>query len=99
DMSPRLVGVIHLAALPGSPRFAQNFAKVVDEACAQARLLAECGFDAAMVENFGDAPFVPGEVAPITIAAMTRAAAAVSDAAPGLMLGVNVLRNDAQAAL
>jgi membrane complex biogenesis BtpA family protein len=51
------------------------------------------------VENFGDAPFLPDRVSPATVAAMTACAIAVRAAAPGLTLGINVLRNDAEAAL
>lgn len=98
-MTARLVGVLHLAPLPASPRFGGNLGEVVDTAVREARMLADHGFDAAMIENFGDAPFVPDTVAPITVAAMTRVAAAVADAAPRLTLGINVLRNDARAAL
>jgi membrane complex biogenesis BtpA family protein len=43
--------------------------------------------------------FEAGPVAPATVAAMTLAARAVRQAAPGLRLGVNVLRNDARAAV
>jgi membrane complex biogenesis BtpA family protein len=52
-----------------------------------------------MIENFGDAPFFAGSVPPITIAAMTACAVAARQAAPGLPLGINVLRNDAEAAV
>jgi membrane complex biogenesis BtpA family protein len=62
-------------------------------------VLAAAGFDAALVENFGDAPFFAGRVPPVTVAAMTACATAVREACPGLALGVNVLRNDAEAAL
>ena len=53
----------------------------------------------AIVENFGDAPFFPGRVPEVTVAAMTACAVAVREAVPGLPLGINVLRNDAEAAL
>ncbi|HVY45755.1 MAG TPA: BtpA/SgcQ family protein, partial [Minicystis sp.] len=96
---PRLVGVVHLAPLPGSPRFAGDLAAVVDAAARDAAELAAAGFDAVVVENFGDAPFVPGRVDAVTVAAMTACARAVRAAAPALALGVNVLRNDADAAL
>jgi hypothetical protein len=96
---PSLIGVIHLAPLPGSPRYRGSLAEVEESAAADARALASAGFDAVMVENFGDAPFVPGEVEPVTIAAMTACAIGVRAAAPSLALGVNVLRNDAAAAL
>lgn len=98
-MTARLVGVIHLAPLPSSPRYAHNLGEIVDDAAREGRALAEAGFDGVIVENFGDAPFIPGEVAPVTVAAMTRVASALHDAAPGLALGINVLRNDARAAL
>jgi membrane complex biogenesis BtpA family protein len=51
-----------------------------------------------VIENFGDMPFAAGTVAPETIAAMARAAAAVR-AAVDLPIGFNVLRNDARSAL
>jgi membrane complex biogenesis BtpA family protein len=96
---PALVGVIHLRPLPGSPRFEGDLGAVVASAARDARLLADAGFDGIMVEYFGDAPFVPGKVAPITVAAMTACALAVRAEARGAALGINVLRNDAEAAL
>jgi uncharacterized protein len=97
---PRLVGVIHLQPLPDSPRFEGDLERVVDAAARDARALAEAGFDGVCVENFGDAPFVPGPVSPVTIAAMTACArAARASMGAEVDLGVNVLRNDAEAAL
>ena len=97
--TPRLVGVIHLAPLPESPRYQGDLAAVVASAARDAEALAAAGFDGIIVENFGDAPFIPGAVAPITVAAMTACAIAVRAAAPRVALGINVLRNDAEAAL
>jgi len=94
---PSLVGVVHLPPLPGSPRFGGNLAQLVAQARADAALLQQAGFDAVMVENFGDAPFYPDRVPPITVAAMTTCALAVADL--DIAVGVNVLRNDAEAAL
>src|SRR5262252_1791667 len=96
---PSLIGVIHLAPLPESPRYGGDLAAVAAAAARDARALAEAGFDGIVVENFGDAPFVPDRVSPVTVAAMTACALAVRAAAPGLPLCVNVLRNDAEAAL
>ncbi len=61
--------------------------------------LARAGFDAVLIENFGDAPFFKDNVPAFTIAAMTACALAVREAAPKLALGVNVLRNDVCSAL
>jgi len=96
--SPRLVGVLHLAALPGSPRAARPAEEISRAAAEDSRILHDAGFDAVIVENFGDSPFLP-KVGAVTISAMTLAAARVRDACPTLDLGINILRNDAEAAL
>src|SRR5262245_996035 len=94
---PSLVGVVHVRPLPGSPRYEGDLALVIGAAARDASLLAEAGFDAVLVENFGDAPFVPDRVPPVTVAAMTACALAVRAAIGKVGLGINVLRNDAAA--
>ncbi len=96
---PALIGVIHLAPLPGSPRYEGDVGAVAASAGRCAQALADAGFDGIVVENYGDAPFEPKAVPPATVAALTRCAIAVRIAAPTLALGINVLRNDAEAAL
>ncbi len=95
----RLVGVVHLPALPGSPRAARAMDDVAASCAADARALEAAGFDLVMIENFGDAPFFAGRVPAVTVAAMTACVVAARAACPQLPLGVNVLRNDADAAL
>lgn len=95
----RLVGVVHLPPLPGSPRADATVDAIATAAVRDARALAEAGFDLCMIENFGDSPFHPGRVPAVTVAAMTVCARAVRDACPDLRVGINVLRNDADAAL
>lgn len=97
---PRLVGVIHLPPLPGSPRAREPMSAVVAGVTADARALATAGFDLVMVENFGDAPFHRGAAPPVTVAAMTACALAAREALPPAVgLGINVLRNDALSAV
>lgn len=98
-MQPRFIGVVHLLPLPGGPRPSGGLATVLQRAVADAQALAQGGADGVIVENLGDAPFAADQVDPYTIAAMTRAVHAVAEAAPTLEVGVNVLRNDAAAAL
>jgi len=95
----RCVGVIHLEPLPGSPRAEKTALECARSAASCARHLASAKYDAIILENFGDVPFFAGKVQPITVAAMTACALAVRDAAPDMPLGINVLRNDAEAAL
>jgi membrane complex biogenesis BtpA family protein len=84
--------MIHLRSLRGSVR------EALDSALADAAALRAGGIDALMVENFGDVPFRKGAVDPHTVAAMTAIAWEVRRAVD-LPLGINVLRNDARAAL
>lgn len=90
--------MVHLLPLPGSPDFSGDLGVVIEQAVADAVTLFAAGFDGLMLENFGDAPFFPDAVPPVTIASMTRAAAAVRSAVD-LPLGINVLRNDALSAM
>lgn len=96
---PAFIGVVHLLPLPGAPRPSPGMSAVVDRAVADAIALVAGGVDALIVENLGDAPFVADRVDASTIAAMTRAALAVRQAVSGVPIGLNVLRNDALAAL
>ncbi len=73
--------------------------EVLERACSDARALREGGVDGVIVENFGDAPFFAKSVPPETIGAMAIALSRVQAEIADLPLGVNVLRNDARAAL
>lgn len=92
----RLVGVVHLPPLPGSPR-AASLERTLELAAREAKLLADAGFDLVIVENYGDVPFFAERVPPVTVAAMTACVLAAK--AAGARVGVNVLRNDAESAL
>ncbi len=96
--TPALIGVIHLPALPGSPSAQLSMNEIMTRALGDGRTLKEAGFDAAIVENFGDAPFVPRALSPASVAAMAVVAEHVRREV-GIPIGINALRNDALAAL
>ncbi len=96
---PWLIGVVHLRATPGAPNFGGDLAAVLESARADARALRKGGVDAVIVENFGDVPFHAERVPPETVAAMALGLRAVQEELAELPCGVNVLRNDAAAAL
>ncbi|WP_276203533.1 BtpA/SgcQ family protein [Haloprofundus marisrubri] len=93
-----IVGMVHLPALPGAPAFDGDRDELRARAVADARALESGGVDALMVENFGDAPFYPDDVPKHTVASMTTLVSAVCESV-SVPVGVNVLRNDAEAAL
>ncbi len=98
--------MIHLPALQGAAGFSLRgpvdtqdaLGAIIDRAAREASTLQEAGFDAVVVENFGDAPFHAITVEPHTVAAMAQCVRAVV-AACRIPVCVNVLRNDAIAAL
>jgi membrane complex biogenesis BtpA family protein len=98
DDTQPVIGMVHLPALPGAPKYDGDRAAIAEAATRDARRLAAGGVDAIMVENFGDAPFYPDDVPKHVVASMTRATRAVVETVD-VPVGVNVLRNDADAAL
>lgn len=84
-----LVGMVHLGPLPGSPGWQGDLPALIDAAARDAERLIEAGFDALIVENMGDVPYLKGAVAPETVAAMTLATDRVVRF--GVPVGVQVL--------
>lgn len=101
DVKP-LVGVVHLPPLPGSPGWVAEGRPTVEDLVervrADAAAFLTAGFDGLFVENYGDTPFFK-VVPPETVALVTRCALEVVRLAGDRPVGVNVLRNDAHAAL
>jgi membrane complex biogenesis BtpA family protein len=97
DKKP-LIGMVHLLPLPGAPRWRGPIDAALDQAERDARALQEARFDGVLVENFLDVPFFADSVPAETVAAMTAAVLRVMGTV-SLPVGVNVLRNDAAAAM
>ncbi len=93
-----LVGMVHLPPLPGSPRYGGSRNAVRGRALQDALALVDGGLDGVLVENYGDAPYHPDSVPRHTVAELTATARELGIAIDR-PLGVNVLRNDAEAAL
>ena len=91
--------MLHLPALPGAPHAQQSLEQIETAVLKETSVLVDAGFDACILENFGDAPFFGATVPAITVACMSRLAASIRRSQPSLQLGINILRNDAGAAL
>lgn len=98
-----LIGMVHAGAMPSAPFHRQGLDDIVRRAAAEAAILAEAGFDAVIVENMHDRPYVHGEQPPDVVAGMTRVALAVREAArrgrEELPVGVQVLSGGNREAL
>lgn len=96
--SPALIGVIHLPALPGSPAHQLSMDEIIDRALRDGHTLRKAGFDAVIVENFGDQPLPQRSLSSASLAALAVATDRLRKEVK-LPVGVNALRNDAIGAL
>ena len=51
-----LIGMVHVGALPGTPRASQSVDELVRQAVQEVWVLAEGGCDVILVENMHDLP-------------------------------------------
>ena len=88
--SKPVIGVIHVGALPGTPRGSRSVAELVRQAKDEARVYREGGVDGVIIENMHDVPYLKGEVGPEIVAAMTAIGVEVK-AECGLPVGIQIL--------
>lgn len=72
-----MIGMVHTQALPGSPHHRLSAPAIIDEACREARLLADSGVDALLIENMHDRPYLRGAAGPQVVSVMTAIACAI----------------------
>jgi membrane complex biogenesis BtpA family protein len=85
-----VIGMIHVGALPGTPRSRADLEAVVARAVAEAVLYTDAGLDGLLIENMHDVPYLCGQVGPEIVAGMTAVGVAVRRASR-LPLGVQIL--------
>lgn len=85
-----VVGMVHVPALPGTPLASLGMGAIVGRCVNEAKLLASAGFDAVMIENMHDRPYLKGQLGPEIVAGMTAVAQAVRQAID-LPLGIQIL--------
>lgn len=95
-----IIGVIHLAPLPGAPRYGGEPVSAIYQAAVQdARVLAAGGIDGIIIENASDMPFArPADIGPETVAALTAACLEVR-AAVQTPIGITCVANGVVPAL
>jgi membrane complex biogenesis BtpA family protein len=93
-----LIGMVHVGALPGTPRASQSVDELVRAAVQEVWTLAEGGCDAILVENMHDVPYLRRKVGPEIVASMSVICRAINEATD-LPCGVQILAGANEAAL
>ena len=89
--SPKpVVGVIHVGALPGTPRSTQTVSELIKSARDEARIHHDCGVQGVIIENMHDVPYLRAEVGPEIVAAMTAIGTEVKNVC-SLPVGIQIL--------
>lgn len=85
-----MIGMVHLHPLPGAAGFDGSIENLMTAALEEAIIYKNSGFDAIMLENMHDLPYLKGRVDPETTAAMAVIAAAVKKETQ-MPLGIQIL--------
>lgn len=95
-----IIGMVHVDALPATPRHdGRSVADIARRAADEAHMLIEAGFDAVMIENMHDAPYLLRDVGPEVVSTMTAVALQVRTSIGSVPLGVQILAGANMAAL
>jgi len=92
-----IIGMIHVDALPGTPRFNHPLPEIIARAKTEALAYKEAGIDALMIENMHDVPFAR-HIGPEIVGAMAVIGYEVKNVS-GLRCGLQILAGANQEAL
>ena len=93
-----VIGMIHLQALPGTPKYAGNINQIVQKALDEALIYRQAGIDALMIENMHDVPYTKNDVGH-EISSLAALIAYLIKQETGLPLGIQILAGANKAAL
>ena len=93
-----VIGMIHLKALPGTPKYQFNNTAIIEKALQEAHTYKDAGIDALMIENMHDVPYLKNEVGH-EISSLMAIIAYLIKKETGLPLGIQILAGANRAAL
>ena len=98
--SKSVIGMIHVGALPGTPRHGESLAAITDRAVEEAGVFVKHGLDGIILENMHDVPYLCGQVGPEIVAAMTAVGLAVRERIlPAASSRISVPRKDSRSSI
>lgn len=93
-----VIGMIHLKALPGTPKFRNNIHLIIDSALSELEIYKKANIDAIAIENMHDVPYLKNNVGHEISSLMSIIAHEVRKATK-LPCGIQVLSSANKAAL
>lgn len=85
-----IIGMVHVAALPGTPGNHLTVDEIIREAKKEALVLEKGGIDAILIENMHDVPYLNTKVGPEITAMMTAVACKIKQQI-SIPLGIQIL--------
>lgn len=85
-----IFGMVHVGALPGTPRYQGDLTKVIKTAVHEAKIYETAGLDGIILENMHDLPYLNRQVGPEITAAMTSIATQIRKEIK-LPIGIQIL--------
>lgn len=82
--------MVHVGALPGTPRNLMKMDSIISEALRETLILSLAGVDAVMIENMHDRPYLNRNAGPEIVAAMTAIAVELKKAFK-IPIGIQIL--------
>jgi len=96
--SAPIIAMIHVPALPGTPASDLSPGAIISEIEDQARFYEDAGFDAIMIENMHDTPYLLREVGPEIVSMMAVCARAAVESVD-IPVGIQILAGANRAAM
>jgi membrane complex biogenesis BtpA family protein len=90
NVSKPIIGMVHVGALPGTPRYKGDINKIIEKAIDEAKIYLDSGINSIAIENMHDLPYLNRNVGPEIISMMSIIAYEVKNKT-NLPIGLQIL--------
>lgn len=94
-----IIGMIHVPALPGTPKSKNDVDKIIDKVKKEAEIYKKANIDAIAIENMHDIPYLNKKVGPEITAIMTKVGIEVKRILGDIPTGIQILASANKEAL
>lgn len=94
-----IIGMIHVPALPGTPKSKNDVYKIIDKVKEEAEIYKKANIDAVAIENMHDIPYLNKKIGPEITATMTKVGIEVKRILGDIPTGIQILASANKEAL